>query len=137
MKRLLGVLTLFFALTIAASAEVQTVVVTNYDSYGNGAVCYVNPMFETTFHVVYDNLSTNHTSKTDAILLSTYFDGGTQRGGCTDLPANGTVKVDVPDANVYVVVLVTNGGQGRSATKVYWNVYKIDGSISERITVNP
>jgi hypothetical protein len=138
MKRIFTMISLLFALSLAANAEVLNVSVTNYNNYGSGSVCYVNPLFNGLFQMVDDNLSTDHTAKSDAILLSTFFDGGVQRGECRDIKADGTARIDLPDTDpVFVVIIVTNGGNGRSATLVYWNVYKLDSSVSERITVNP
>jgi hypothetical protein len=138
MRRLLTLVTLFFALALAANAEILNVSVTNYNNYGSGSVCYVNPFFNGLFQMVDDNLSTDHTAKSDAILLSTFFDGGDQRGECRDIKVDGTARIDLPDTDpVFVVIMVTNGSPAHSATLVYWNVYKLDSSVSEKITVNP
>jgi hypothetical protein len=138
MNRFLMFASLLFALTAAASAEVQNVTVKNYANYGNGVACSVDPKFNEAFESVINSLNgLPHAGKDGAILITKFFDVA-DHGSCFDIKADGTAKLDAPASHpVYVAIIVTNGGQGHPATLVYWNTYQIDGAKSGNITMNP
>lgn len=136
MRRLATILVVFLA--VVASAEVQSVTINNFSNYGSGEACYVNSMAVDLFSgYIYNTVKSqdpSHTNKGAAVFILNFFDSGI-RGQCFNL-THDNFTLDAPDSDTFVVIVLTDGGDNRPATKAYWSIVPVDGSGAHHITVN-
>jgi hypothetical protein len=127
-------MSMLFVMAVSASAGTVTVVISNYQSYGKGMICVVDPEFQGQFQLLHraDDFNTERTDRNSALKLLAFFKDVDQNA-CYAIPPAGTGRITVPDRDeVYVVtVILTTSG---SAT--YWNITNLEGTFDQVVSVD-